>query len=176
MRINVAAIPLTESSTSNLTFSNGVADYTVNYPDAGQMQLHFKFDQDPYDGVPFNAMLHDSNLFTVVPAGLRIFSDDADADCVSGDGSCTKFKKAGEIFNLKINAYCESGNPAGAVTPNFQLNNIDLSHSLISPSGGTSGAPRGSGSAPLHHRTLSGFCRPSVHTKYRYRFVRSHRC
>jgi hypothetical protein len=134
--INGNAIPTAEGATTNLNFVNGVANFNVYYPDAGEVKVNFKFDQDPYDGDPFSAMYYEDQ-FVVVPAGLSIYSDDASSGCASNNGSCSYFKKTGESFNLKIRAYCETGNPAGPKTLNFQYNNIALSHSLVAPGSGT---------------------------------------
>ncbi|MCU7939756.1 MAG: hypothetical protein KZQ64_06775 [gamma proteobacterium symbiont of Bathyaustriella thionipta] len=138
IQVNGNNIPTTQGSTTTLSFINGVADYTVYYPDAGEIKLNFKYDKTPYNNDPFNAMNYDEQ-FVVAPAGLHLYSDDAGADCAGSNAGCSKFKKVGEAFNLKIKAYCESGNPAGPVTPNFQLDDIDLSHLLIAPVNGKPG-------------------------------------
>ena len=118
----------------------------VNYPDAGQVALHFTVSMDPPGGNnPARTFTGVSNTFVVKPAGLCVKSTDADWDCSSGDSTCTAFRKAGEAFNLIIRAvgwesdadtdFC-TGN---ARTDNFQLDAIDLSANLIAPSGGNPG-------------------------------------
>ncbi|MEH6813691.1 MAG: DUF6701 domain-containing protein [Motiliproteus sp.] len=142
--VNGSDVPTSESSTQSLSFNNGVASYSVQYDDAGRIKLHFKHDQDPYDGAPYSAMETETNEFVSVPYGLYVFSDQANASCVSGDHSCSAFRKAGDDFSLKVRAVCSdadntdlSDNP---VTANFQQSNITLSHNLIAPVGGQPGS------------------------------------
>ncbi|NOY13819.1 MAG: LamG domain-containing protein, partial [Deltaproteobacteria bacterium] len=120
------------------------ASFTVNYPDAGQMQLNVR-----YDGVgteEAGLVMLGSDSFVARPVGLCVYSDDAGSDCAAGNGSCSQFKKADENFNLKVKAVCweSSGDTdlcsGNSTTQNFELNSISLTHNLV--------APTSSGSSP----------------------------
>jgi len=126
--------------------SDSTASFIFNYPDAGQVRLHARYNLPLGNGNPSgNFMTGNSNNFVVKPAGLCVEATEVNADCVSGDHTCSLFKRAGEIFNLRIKAvgwqtsgesntdFC-SGN---SITTNFQLNNIVLSPNLVAPSPGT---------------------------------------
>lgn len=119
--------------------ANATANFTVTYPDAGQMQLNAR-----YDGVVGTEgdglVMLGNDSFIARPVGLCVYSDDASADCAAGNGSCSVFKRVDEAFNLKVKGVCWessgdtdycSGNPT---TPNFQLNSIPISHNLVAPS------------------------------------------
>ncbi|MCK4622819.1 MAG: hypothetical protein KAT62_11470 [Desulfuromonadales bacterium] len=119
---------------------SAIANFTVNYPDAGQIQLDAR-----YEGVTGSEeeglVMLGNDSFAVRPVGLCVYSDDANADCASGNGSCSEFKKVDEVFNLKVKGLCWelsgdtdfcSGNPT---TQNFQLNSIPITHNLVAPSG-----------------------------------------
>ena len=72
---------------------------------------------------------------------------DANSDCVSGDASCSGFRRAGANFNLQIQAmdwqaagesdtdFC-AGN---SITPNFELAGLAIAQNLIAPGGGNAG-------------------------------------
>lgn len=114
------------------------ASINVRYPDAGQMQLNGR-----YDGLgPEEAglIMLGSDAFIARPVGLCVYSDDANADCVSGDGSCSAFRRVDETFNLKVKGVCweAAGDTnycnGNSTTQNFQLGSIPISHSLVAPS------------------------------------------
>ncbi|NOQ42311.1 MAG: hypothetical protein GQ563_07410, partial [Desulfuromusa sp.] len=113
------------------------ANFTVNYPDAGLIQLHARYDGVGVEEVGLIMLGNDS--FTVRPVGLCIYSGDANADCATGNGSCSVFKRVDEIFNLKVKGVCweSSGDTdfcnGNSITPNFQLNSIPINHNLIAP-------------------------------------------
>ncbi|HSR62364.1 MAG TPA: DUF6701 domain-containing protein [Gammaproteobacteria bacterium] len=116
------------------------------YDDAGQITLHARFDIDDPNNV---FMQGDSGPFVVKPAGLCVESTDTDSDCASGDGTCSAFIKADDIFNLTVRGvtwesdaetdsdFCTGSN---STTPNFELSGITLSHNLIAPGGGDPGS------------------------------------
>ena len=118
--------------------ATATANFTVNYPDAGQIQLNAR-----YDGIgteEAGLVMLGSDSFITRPVGLCVYSDDASTDCASANGSCSAFKKVDESFNLKIKGVCWessgdtdfcSGNP---ITSNFQLASIPITHNLIAPS------------------------------------------
>ncbi|MCF6291400.1 MAG: hypothetical protein L3J03_10455 [Desulfobacterales bacterium] len=178
----------TAITTSNDNGGAGAAGYTPvslrfgagskatlahNYPDAGRIQLHARYNIPLDNGSPSGKyMTGSSNSFVTRPAGLCVYSNDIDADCAAGDGTCSKFKKAGTSFNLKIKGvgwetageadtdFC-TGN---STTPNFRLDNIALSPNLVSPSGGNNGtvginafnmAAADSGEHTINNQTIS---------------------
>lgn len=131
-------------SNVQLTFdNNGIATWRINYSDAGQIRLHANLDIPANGSDPAATLSGTSNTFPSVPAGLCVETSDFNAECPSGDGSCSAFKKVDENFNLGIKAvqwqtageadsdFC-SGN---AIAPNFQLSGIVLAPNLIAPSG-----------------------------------------
>jgi hypothetical protein len=135
-------------STVNLTFdANGIAPFTFNYADAGQVVLHAKKELPTTPDHPAFTLSGNSNIFTTKPAGLCIESNDSNSSCTSPYAGCSAFKKAGESFNLTIKAVAwETGGELDAqfcsgntVTPNFMLNSIGMEHTLIAPTGGNSG-------------------------------------
>lgn len=139
--INGTQVNAGNPTTVPLTFNaSGDATFTVKYSDAGQIRLDLSYN----DG---STILDGNDTFVVRPAGLCVESPDPNADCASTNGSCTKFKKAGESFNLRVKGvqwvadseansdFCDN-----AVTPNFALNNIPLSLNLVAPAGGSTGS------------------------------------
>jgi len=107
-----------------LTFNtSGQSTITVTYPDAGQLSLNSSYTSGTLN-------MTGSDSFISVPTKLYVYSDDANASCASNDASCSVFKKAGENFNLKVRAACADN----SVTPNFDLNNIAVTHTNTAPS------------------------------------------
>ncbi|MDF1588374.1 MAG: PA14 domain-containing protein [Gammaproteobacteria bacterium] len=123
----------------NITFDNdGEATFTVQYDDAGQLQLDASFD----DGNGLT--LKGSDVFVSKPEALIAYSTDANAECASQNANCSKFKKAGESFNLKVNAACwthdgDSDFTDNPVSPNFELSSIVNTHNLLAPASGSTG-------------------------------------
>ena len=137
----VTSIAGTHISTSspgtsvNLTFDiNSEAKFKAQYDDAGQLQLNAEF--TGANGLT----LEGEDIFVSKPVMLAVYSDDSDADCISSDANCSMFKKAGETFNLKVNAACWTSDTDtdftdNPVTPSFELAGIANNHSLLAPSG-----------------------------------------
>ncbi|MDH5205191.1 MAG: hypothetical protein OEW36_05975 [Hylemonella sp.] len=139
MAVSVNGTPVGSASPGtpvNLIFNNqGEASITVNYPDAGNMLL-----TADYNAGGLNVTGSDS--FVSVPDRLLVYST---ADCAAGDASCPVFKKAGAPFPLNVKAACWQASPGGdpslvPATPNFELANISLSPTVVSPVGGSDGA------------------------------------
>jgi hypothetical protein len=131
-------------SNVGLTFDiNGIATWTMNYQDAGQISLHALLNIPASPPDPADILQGSSNTFTTIPAGICVSTPDVDSDCDPANASCSGFKRAGENFNLNIRAVgwetsgeANSGFCSGnAATPNFQLNNIALGHNLLAPVG-----------------------------------------
>ncbi len=127
--------------------TDGTASFVFQYDDAGQIQLHVRKQLAASDPEPAITLSGASNAFAVIPAGLCVESSDPNSECAAPYASCTKFTQAGQAFDLAVSAvtwetaeetdsdFC-NGN---IVTPNFQLNNIILSHNLLAPATGVSG-------------------------------------
>lgn len=117
---------------------NGEATFTTSYDDAGQLQLNAK--HITLAGL----ILEGDDTFVSKPVMLATFSDDANTACASGNASCSRFKKAGELFDLKVNAACwtddaDTDFTDNPVTPNFELTAITTDHDLVAPATGSAG-------------------------------------
>ncbi|WP_242620370.1 DUF6701 domain-containing protein [Shewanella maritima] len=122
--------------------AQGEASFTLNYPDAGKIQLDAS-----YSGTGEEAGLVMTGNVEVVnfPVGLCISQIENQATCPSGDASCSVFKRAGESFMFEVRGkawqadgdadYCDNLN-----TPNYAHGNMQLSHSLVAPSPGQLGS------------------------------------
>ena len=142
--VNSAAIAqnLSSAVAQNLSFnSNGQATIALNYTDAGQMRLNARYDGSTSTG-DNDLLMTGSDQFIARPAGICIQEGNgstAPVSCTSPYSSCTAFKKAGESFNLSVIAKASANNGdtnicANSIsTPNFKLNAIALSRTLIAP-------------------------------------------
>ncbi|MGL5046060.1 MAG: DUF6701 domain-containing protein, partial [Shewanella sp.] len=75
--------------------TNGQASISVNYPDAGTLQLDAKY--TGVAGTPDEGLvMTGSDQFVSVPAGLCVKPVDASASCPSADMSCNVYRKAGQ--------------------------------------------------------------------------------
>lgn len=123
----------------DLTFdANGQASFTTQYDDAGQLKLNAEHT------LSNNAVLSGSDTFISKPVALAVFTNDANAECTTVDANCSAFKKAGESFNLKVNAACwtddsDTDFTDNPITPNFELSSIVNTHNLLAPSAGSAG-------------------------------------
>lgn len=137
VKVNGNNISTSESTTTGLSFVNGRSNYRVNYPDAGQIRLHFKYDSDPYDGDPNQAMFSESNVFVVKPEKLFVYASNSsgvsDVSASCANASCSKFKQAEEDFYQTVSAACADN----TITSNFNYTgNINLSASMVLPLAG----------------------------------------
>jgi MSHA biogenesis protein MshQ len=131
-----------QSRTLNFN-SSGQATVSLNYIDAGQMQLNARYEGS---GADAGLVMTGSDQFIARPAGICI---SAEQHCAAGDNSCSVFKKAGETFTLSMIAkawqqdndtnLCDNG--ANINTPNFELSNIALNHQLVAPALADGGIP-----------------------------------
>lgn len=138
----------------NMNFGGtGVATFSINYADAGQITLRARkvLTASGSTTPPTTnfTLLGSSNSIKVKPAGICVESADANSTCASGDATCTAFKPAGDgvnplsRFNLTVKAvtwesvadtnFCSGAAGTNQTTPNFQLNNIPLTHTRIAP-------------------------------------------
>ncbi len=144
--INGNAISGTAPGTDiNLTFGpQARASFTVLYPDAGQMTLNARY--APTSGDETGLVMNGSDSFIARPAGLCVYSDTANSDCVAGNASCSKFVAAGDPFRLRVGGVAWQDNDTDGLcsgnlkTPNYRQNSIALSHSLVAPGGGSLGS------------------------------------
>ncbi|QYK08727.1 DUF6701 domain-containing protein [Shewanella mangrovisoli] len=147
--INNTAIGSSNASPTalNLVFdTNGQASISVNYPDAGKLQLDAQYIGS---GNEQGLVMTGSDQFVSVPAGLCVKPVDASASCSSADMSCNAYRKAGQNFGMTVQAmawekdgdtdFC-SGNVS---TPNFSDQAMTLTSKVVAPniaSGGHDGA------------------------------------
>ncbi|MGR6500815.1 DUF6701 domain-containing protein [Shewanella sp. Koi 1] len=147
--INNTAIGTSSASPTalNLLFdTNGQASISVNYPDAGKLQLDAQYIGS---GNEQGLVMIGSDQFVSVPAGLCVKPVDASASCPSADMSCNAYRKAGQNFGMTVQAmawekdgdtdFC-SGNLS---TPNFSDQAMTLTSKVVAPniaSGGHDGA------------------------------------
>lgn len=121
------------TNVNNISFdSNGEATFTLNYSDAGELNLNATYTGSittSDDGLSMSG----NKLYVTKPAKFYVYSDDVNAACVSNDGTCSAFKPAGNDtasqFNLKVRAACADNTK----TPNFILNNIDIALTNTAP-------------------------------------------
>lgn len=97
--------------------SNGQANVTLTYNDAGQLTLNSQF---VGSGSETGLVMNGATTYVTKPYKFYVYSDDANSDCVGAGATCSVFKRAGENFNLKIRAACVDN----TVTPNFQLSGV----------------------------------------------------
>ncbi len=139
---NAGASPLLYSDVDLFFDATGSADWVINYQDAGQIRLHALLDIPAVGEDPADTLAGTSNTFTVVPAGLCVYSPDSNADCASGDANCSAFRTAADDFNLAVRAVAwqaagETNTDfcvGNATTPNFQLGGISIGRNVVAPS------------------------------------------
>lgn len=140
--VNTQQVGQTEASRVNIPLNfnaQGQASISVNYADAGQMQLNAR-----YTGSAANndtgLVMNGADQFIRRPLGLCVQTG---GECSAADASCNRFRRAGESFPLTISARAwQSGSTSicsNPVTPNFTHNGINLTHSLVAPSPGATG-------------------------------------
>ena len=117
------------SQTIPISFdTNGQANFTVTYPDAGQITLNSLYTGSAGTGDAGLSMTGASTYVTK-PAKLYVFADEANSACTGSVPTCSAFKRAGENFNLNVRGACADN----SVTPNFLLNGITISHTNTAP-------------------------------------------
>lgn len=138
--VNGNAIATTQgaATASNLSFdAQGEATLTVNYPDAGKMQLNARHQGS---GDSAGLVMTGGDQFISRPVGLCITAPQG--VCVAGDISCPVFKKTGEAFPLNLGGVAwQSDNDTdlcrgNLATPNFALTGIALASQLVAPQPG----------------------------------------
>lgn len=129
------------TTAQTVTFTQGKAQVSANYTDVGLITLSMK-DDSPLDP-DLSTGIRGSSQFVVKPLGFCVASPDANADCASGDASCSAFVAAGDSFNLTVTAVAwESDTDSdlcngNAVTPNYGLESPSegavLASNLVAP-------------------------------------------
>ncbi|EKB24551.1 hypothetical protein HMPREF1170_00816 [Aeromonas veronii AMC35] len=141
MSVNSSTIGASQGAATPLSLvfdAQGQSTITVNYPDAGKVQLDARYDGT---GSEAGLVMLGADQFVARPVGLCITPPQG--VCAAGDSSCPVFKKAGETFQVDIKAMAwESANDGdicvgNQTTPNFALPNIALGSTLVAPNPGT---------------------------------------
>ncbi|MFM5167326.1 DUF6701 domain-containing protein [Aeromonas veronii] len=141
MSVNSSTIGASQGAATphSLVFdAQGQSTITVNYPDAGKVQLDARYDGT---GSEAGLVMLGADQFVARPVGLCITPPQG--VCAAGDSSCPVFKRAGEAFQVDIKAMAwESANDGdicagNLTTPNFALPNIALGSTLVAPNPGT---------------------------------------
>ncbi|MBE3670094.1 MSHA biogenesis protein MshQ [Vibrio navarrensis] len=136
--INTADIGKSQAFASEIEMSfnaSGEASFTLNYPDAGKMQLNALYKGS---GAENGLLMVGSDQFVSFPKYLQISARNSSSDngqCATANTSCDVFAAAGEPFDLLVTAYGEGD----VVTPNYQHGNMELTHTLVAPALGQAG-------------------------------------
>ncbi|EKO3927864.1 polymer-forming cytoskeletal protein [Vibrio metschnikovii] len=122
--------------------ASGEASFTLNYLDAGRMQLNARYQGS---GAEDGLEMVGSDQFVSFPKYLQISAqrtsnkdydnNNINGQCATANTSCDVFSSAGESFNLLVTAYGEGD----VVTPNYQHSNMALTHTLVAPVSGQAG-------------------------------------
>ena len=95
--------------------ANGLAAFTLNYPDVGSLRLHARYDIPPGAGVMTGA----SAPFVVRPYSFQVSSVLRDSDAFANPGAANAvgpvFIRAGDAFRATVTAVNFAGDPA----PNY---------------------------------------------------------
>jgi hypothetical protein len=137
---DVAAIAPGTTMTLNFDASAS-ATITVNYPDAGQLNLHARYTGSGSDA---GLVLDGVDAFVSKPVGFDVQSIPSSA-CAALNTSCPVLAAAGSDFAQSVRAVCwevdgDSDFSNNQTTPNFQQAGMVLSHALLAPVGGNPGA------------------------------------
>ncbi|MFV0595620.1 DUF6701 domain-containing protein [Shewanella sp.] len=150
---------LSNASTSTLPIellfdTKGQAVMSVNYPDAGKLQLDAKYIGS---GNEQGLVMTGSDQFVSVPAGLCVKPADASASCPSANMSCNAYRKAGQNFGMTVQAmawekdgdtdFC-TGNLS---TVNFSDQAMKLASKVVAPSIASGGHDGTLGVASYNH-------------------------
>ncbi|PCJ18493.1 MAG: hypothetical protein COB04_07230 [Gammaproteobacteria bacterium] len=132
------------SNNVSLTFSSGVANFTLNTFDVGKYALNLRDDSGGFATATINGA---SDTYVIRPFGLYIA---VTGNSAASSHSGTKFKKAGEAFTVVVTGVLYASaddqyNTAGSATPDgfpdyhsdtTPSNNANLSNNTAAPSFG----------------------------------------
>ena len=142
VQVNNTNIGLNEANRQAVPLSfnaQGQATVTVNYADAGQMQLNARYAGSAATD-DAGLIMNGADQFIRRPLGLCIVTA---GECAAADASCSAFRRAGENFTLTVTGRAWQSGSAdicnNPLTPNFQRSAITLNHSLVAPTGGNLG-------------------------------------
>ncbi len=145
-RINTTDIATSEASPTAIVLNfdeQGTANFTLNYSEAGQLELNVKLQATGDDQ---DLVMDGSAQFVRVPRALVVTAKNGEnlGACSTQDINCNVFAKAGESFDLDIRGVTwQSDNDSdfsdNPVTQNYQHTDIVLDHSLIAPISGSEG-------------------------------------
>ncbi|MCB4205309.1 hypothetical protein LF845_10110 [Deferribacterales bacterium Es71-Z0220] len=137
---NTAPIINSKTVPNNVSLSfdnNGSATFNIVYNEAGRLNFAATFDNGTVKAVG-----SDSAIFK--PFGFYVYTTDTNWEAENGADSSV-FKKAGEEFNLSARAVgwqsdTDTDLSDNPITKNYQEDNISVTHTLISPTGGNTGS------------------------------------
>ncbi|BDN86501.1 DUF6701 domain-containing protein [Aeromonas caviae] len=138
--VNGSAVATSQAAAASteLAFdAQGEVTLTVNYPDAGKMQLNARHEGS---GDSAGLVMTGADQFVSRPVGLCITP--TQGTCAAGDITCPVFKRTGDSFSLNIQAMAWQSDSDGDIctgngtTPNFVLSDIALTSELVAPQGG----------------------------------------
>ena len=110
--------------------SNGEADFDFNFLDAGQITLRAQKTVAANDPDPAFTLNGTSNAFWVSPAKLQLSAQSSMGVIDGNSANDATIHKAGEPFNLQVQAL----NAAGNVTPNYRPGQIQYKLTRTGPS------------------------------------------
>lgn len=138
---NSGSVTSFQNMSLNFDASGTATLSTPVYQDAGRIRLRARYQQAG------NNITGSSGDWNSLPAGFCVQATEANANCSSPYASCSAFKAAGSDFDVQVqaqgwvsdgesnNEFCDNGR----ILPGF-TNSVDLSHSLLAPVAGNSGA------------------------------------
>ncbi|MEX1213422.1 DUF6701 domain-containing protein [Saccharospirillum sp.] len=143
LSVNSREVGQDEASATSLSLdfdSNGEALIDVHYADAGLMQLDARY-QGSAANEDEGLVMPGSDIFVSYPAGFVVTPANG---CGTADSSCSNTEVAGTDFGITVTAKAwQSDGDADFAdnepTPNFQLSNLALAHTLRAPASGETG-------------------------------------
>ncbi|WP_430461587.1 DUF6701 domain-containing protein [Thalassolituus sp. LLYu03] len=140
--VNGTSVATAEAGATPVTLSfdaNGSATFSLNYADAGRLQLNALLSGSGDDA---GLSMSGSAQFNSVPAGFCVQTG---GECSAADSTCPAFTSAGSAFSLSVQAmgwqsngdtdFCSGNTP----TPSFALSGMALTLEKVSPAGGVNG-------------------------------------
>ena len=149
--ISVSGVPVGGSAAAatplTLAFNaQGRAEITLNYPEAGQMQLDARYTGSTASGDQ-GLVLPGADSFVSMPAGFCLQATVPESACGALWDQCSVLAAAGDPFQVSLRAVAwETSGENGAdfcagnaTTRNFRVPSLALSHQLLAPTPGVLG-------------------------------------